>query len=525
IVEPWVTTNAPEVLEDIDIGDRAVVKKGRLPEEIWDSVDILFLSMAYPNPFRLRLVYEAAKRNIPVTAVEEVNQLALNDGIINHYFLPIDHFGVPSKVEKEKFMALGIPRETLSVTGWPFFNRDAAADQWSDFDLKKEYNVPGEKKCCLLVLGSLKEFDIVSLESRKVRREILEIVSGGLTQEYQLLIKPHPIETESALRDIQKQVPDAILITPKHPIEPLLMQADVIVNRGNSQVVLLAMKRPKPLIVVPAGLNTIFHGNIDHIIARSPAQFKELLEIYSQKRTTSYEQLLNIHYPLNQEEALTQVNQLFQRALETGVPTGKDKTGNKTENKTYTIAILFAFLEDISMANQVLETGRERESERDKSIVGLLKKLFRKDIRADEFKELLDFFPAAIQRWHLQALFIRSLYQSGDKQAIQSGIGLMEGFDGSVNPHYFIHEIVKCIELVFKIGQEEKAEALINKFYGDYAVFDYFKQAFNMMRFVYNGHRNGYTFRKTLWLISHLNKGYTRKYIKEKLTRMIGVRS
>jgi hypothetical protein len=235
IVEPWVKEKAAEVLDNIDGVDRVFVENNRVPEKVWrEHMDILFLSMAYPNRFRLHLVDEAAKRNIPVIAIEEVNQLALNDGIINHYFLPLDYLGVPSEVEKEKFMELGISEEEVIVTGWPFFDKEAAAapGHGGEDDGKEQYGVPGEseKKYCLLVLGSLKEQDMVSLETRGVRHKILEVISAGLPGDYRLLIKPHPIETESGLEDIRSQVPGAVLLDPKFPIEPLLARADVVVK-------------------------------------------------------------------------------------------------------------------------------------------------------------------------------------------------------------------------------------------------------------------------------------------------------
>jgi hypothetical protein len=286
IVESWVKEKAPEVLNHIKPGDRVTAEHGRLPQGAWKArgkpIDILFLSTAHPNPFRLHLVYEAAKQSIPVIAIEEVNQLALNDSIINHYFLPVDCLGVPSVIEKDKFIELGIPGDTIMVTGWPFFDYKAALEDHRYFDMRKKYNIQPDKKCCLLVLGSLKERDMVSLESRGVRQEILDIVSRGLPPEgYQLLIKPHPIEIEAELQEIQTQVPDAVLLNPKHPIEPLLAQTDLVVNRGNSQVTLLALLKNKPLIVVPAGLKTIFHGILDSIISNSASEFRRLLVDYS----------------------------------------------------------------------------------------------------------------------------------------------------------------------------------------------------------------------------------------------------
>jgi hypothetical protein len=504
ILEPWVKEKAAEVLENMEPGNLAVVENGQLSREAWEHVGALFLSMAYPNRFRLELVYEAAKRDIPVIAIEEVNQLALNDGVINHYFLPLDYIGVPSDEEREKFLQLGVPGEAVMVTGWPFFDYETALKNHRYFDMRIKYDLPAQVKCCLLVLGSLKESDMVSLETRKVRQEILQIVSGGLPDTYRLLIKPHPIETETGLAEIQRQVPDAIVLDPKYPIEILLSQSDLVVNRGNSQVTLLAMILEKPVIVVPAGLKTIFHGTADFLISNSPTEFRRILGEYSRGEEKGYSKILSTHFPFTQKQTMEKVNHLFSTAL-------KKRPTNNMDKKIY-ISVLFAFLGDMGRAKEIVLEFSQHEK------VVLLKKLYHHVISPGEFRILLDYFPGKIMRWHLQALFIRSLIKGKSRKA-EAGyqLPLLEGFDGEVNPHYFMEDIVNRVELEYRAGNETKAEELIEKFYEDYSVFDYYKQAFDMLRFVYHNRRKYWSFRKTLWLLRNLNKAYTRKFIKENL--------
>lgn len=505
IVEPWMIEKAPEVLEKIEKRDLVIKENKGLPQRVWETtVNILFLSMAYPNPFRLHLVDEAAQRDIPVMAIEEVNQLALNDGIINHYFLPIDYFGVPSVVEKGKFMELGVPGKAIEVTGWPFFDEEAAAKKRYDIDIKEQYAIPRDKKCCLLVLGSLKEYDMVSLETRGVRFEILDVVSKGLPGDYQLLIKPHPIETKTALEEIKNQVPNAILLNPKHPIEPILAQSEVVVNRGNSQVTLLAMKQNKPLIVVPVGLRTIFHNSMNPVIANSSRQFKRILQHYSSGQTEDYQKILRTHFPLTQEQALVKVKELFRAALEKGV---FDSSGKKIY-----ISILYAFLEDTARAKEIADAVPEN------GIVSLLKKLYDRIILPGEFKTLLNHFPGKITRWHLQALFVRVLLKSMKKNFLSQGVGLLEGFGGEVNPHYFIDEIIGRIELEYQRGDKAAAQQFFEKYCEDYSVFHYYKQAFDMLHYVYQRHPKHPKLFKTLWLLKNWNKNYTRKFIKGRVT-------
>jgi hypothetical protein len=505
IVEPWVGEKAAEVLEPIAPEDRVTVTAGRIPAALWETVDILFLCMAYPNPFRLYLVDEAAARGIPSASIEEVNQLALNDGIIDHYFLPLDYLGVPSEVEKEKFADLVISKRSLKVTGWPFFDREAALKSGGANgvqDLKKQYKIPGDQKCCLLVLGSLKEHDQVSLETRRVRYEILDIVTGGLAPGCRLLIKPHPIETEAGLRGIGERAPGAVIIDPKQPIEPLLELADAVINRGNSQVTLLAMLRGKPVIVVPAGLTTIFHGCLDSIIAQTPDQFRRLLDRYTAGWRADYSEILDTHFPLTREQSLQKVTNMFRAALR------RKRTTDM--NKEAYLAILHAFLGNTRRAGEI---AGKLENE---AVSQLLTKFFRGSIDYTEIKILMGLFPDKVMRWHLQALAIRKLITHNIKKG--EDLSLLGGFDGDVNPHYFIREIMARIELEYRAGNKLKAEELTGKFHGDYSIFDFYKQAFDMLEYVYRTGNGGF-FRKIQWYIKNPTKAYARHRIKKKLAR------
>lgn len=510
IVEPWIHEKAPEVLDDTRKDDRIEAKNNRLPDDVWNEpVDMLFMFMAYPNRFRAQLLYEAARRNIPAVALEEVNQLGLNNGTINHYFLPLDCIGVASPIEKSGFVELGAPEHCVEVTGWPFFSGAEAWKSYQDSGKgRQELGIPPGKKSCLLVLGSLKENDKVSRETFGVRKSLLEHVSEGLSAQYQLMVKPHPVDTDSSWRGRLKEVPGIVVIDPKHPIEPLLALADLVVSRGNSQIALLAMLRQKPLIVVPEGLTTIFHGTLDSVISNSKADFRRILSGYEKGKAFAYEEILKSHLPLSREESLLKIKELFQSA--------PGKATQKKEWKTFLLSIQFAFLGDVTGAKIVAEgiPSKPRKS--------LLEKLFDWSIEREEFIALLDYYPEKIIRWHLQALFIRMLLNDRNKDVVGKAVRCLEGFDGSVNPHYFIDDILGRIELEYLAGRRQEAEELFDRFHGEYSVISYYRQAFDMLRSVYRGHGRNHNIRKKMWLLFHINHGYSRSYLKNKLRRSLG---
>ncbi len=493
---------APEVLDNIKKEDRVEAKNDRLPDDVWEEpIDLLFMFMAYPNLFRLQLVYEADKRGIPAVALEEVNQLALNNGIINHYFLPLDRIGVASPMEKSGFVELGVSDHCVEVTGWPFFSDAEAWRSCHDTGKGRALGIPSGKKSCLLILGSLKENDKVSLETNDVRKSLLEHVSGGLPEHYQLVVKPHPVDTESSWRGLKKEFPGIILIDPKHPIEPLLAHSDLVVSRGNSQIALLALLRQKPLIVVPEGLTTIFHGCLDSVISSSPSEFRRILSGYERGKAVEYEGILKSHMSLTREESLLRIKALFQPAPK--------KAARDRERKILFLSIQFAFLGDVTRAKIVAD---EEPPERK---ILLLKKLFDRSIEREEFIALLDYFPEKVIRWHLQALFIRMLLFGRDTDLIEKAVSTLEDFDGSVNPHYFIDDLLGRIELEYLAGRDEDADRLFDRFKSEYSDISYYRQAFDMLRFVYRGHKKNHNLRIKLWLFFHIHQGYCREYIKK----------
>lgn len=502
IIEPWLTEQSPDALEGIKPKDRVFTEAGGLPASVWEErPDMIFLSMAYPNLFRLWLVREAEKRNIPVTAIEEVNQLALNDGVINHYFLPLDYLGAPSEVERERFLALGMTRTHIEVTGWPFFDPETALRHHHDVFWKENYNLSGREKFCLLILGSLKERDIVSLETRRVRQEILHIVTAGLPDEYQLIIKPHPVETEDGIAEIKSLAPNAIIVGATTPIEPLLLRCHVVVNRGNSQVSLLAMLQDKPIVAVPVGLKTIFHGLMDEILVCSPESFRKIMLRYRQISQFNYREMLHLHFPYSHEKAFLKVKELFHTALTRPLPPNPQK-------KIF-ISVLYAFLGDTGQAAEILTSFQENRTRE------LLISLYRRRITPAKFRELMTLVSGSVERWHLQALFIRRLRQCKNKKCIMESLPLLEDFDGDVNPHYFIDEILSRIELEYKGGRPAAAQYLLEKFRDDFSIYEYYRQGFDMMESVYSS-GNAFTLRKILWLIKNFRNKFTRRYLKER---------
>ena len=90
------------------------------------------------------------------------------------------------------------------------------------------------------------------------RRHVLKLLYS-LGSEYEIIIKLHPRENiEFETRRIHKILPNAFVLGGDYKVHQLLSLADVIINRGNSQIALEAIWMDKPLIIIPQELETIF---------------------------------------------------------------------------------------------------------------------------------------------------------------------------------------------------------------------------------------------------------------------------
>ncbi|HJO95129.1 MAG TPA: hypothetical protein QF753_17165 [Victivallales bacterium] len=188
--------------------------------------------MAYPTLERLLLQEYCLVNDIPCVAIEEVNQLSLNNGRINHYFTPLDAIAVPSEVEKQKLINQHIYCKNLINTRWGFYDR-----------LVKKAKIEKQKKILLFLSPHFKD-DSVSNETDKMRILILKIVKKLIEQTgYKLSIKLHPIEkNDLGVKKLLKKVNiKAKLISNFSNTSELIASYDLILNRGNSQTIFEAL--------------------------------------------------------------------------------------------------------------------------------------------------------------------------------------------------------------------------------------------------------------------------------------------
>lgn len=225
------------------------------------------------EPFALELVAWAKLRQIPVMAIEEVAQLALNQYDINNYDAPFDCLFVASPDERRRFLDLGYPADILRLSGLlanDRFNQEHTGRSASLFDA---LGIPAGSKPIVYTTSPFRSrLALHNKDDQEFREQILnELANAARRTSRKVVVKLHPNENlENNRQFIKKHISNAIVIGREISMHELLPVSGVIVNRGNSQTCLDAVLRGVPTVVAACGLRTLFHRDggayiVEHI--------------------------------------------------------------------------------------------------------------------------------------------------------------------------------------------------------------------------------------------------------------------
>ena len=256
--------------------ENVVLVDDQVPDALWSGdVRAVIFSTAQRWQAPINLLRSALEHDVPTIAIEESNQIALNHGTVINYVLPVDHVLVASSHERQGMIEAGVPERRVEVTGWPFYAGQigkTAPDRLRA--MKERLGLKPERPAATLTLTGLYDAG----ESPAVRRRQLTLAAQGLPPEYQLVVKPHPIEKLEVLMPFVTQcAPRAKVIEGMVRIDDVLEATDVLLNRGVSQVCIEALFREIPVIVLDTGVHTPFHGLAQDLIVEEPEDLARAL--------------------------------------------------------------------------------------------------------------------------------------------------------------------------------------------------------------------------------------------------------
>jgi len=429
------------------------------PDKLFEGdVRALVMSIAAISPMAAALIEEAVDRNIPVIAIEEVVQLALNQGAINHYLMPVDHLLVASDYERRAFVKVGISHEKIQVTGWPFYSGlDVSPTTERRRLLRSRFDLPEDGVVVTLFLSALKhQRDASTLETPAIRDKILSIAADGIPERVNLVIKPHPIEDMEAARNhIQTICPRARIIAGETAVGDVLDVTDVCLNRGNSQVVIESLLRRIPTLVLPCGLRTLFHGLADEAIVADPADLTRLIELVLDGGLSDNGRILATHFPWSPEEALHKVADCIREIA-------ADRILNMRE-RDWIDLVLYRGMVGGDEAGRKLITRVVAKGRIAEDLLHSLERWLARRASVEDLRRILDNADAPYQRPLALSGWIRQLFENKERPRSEEMevIQLHGPYPPAFNAHDYVRHATMLSDLYIRMDRLDLAREVL----------------------------------------------------------------
>jgi tetratricopeptide (TPR) repeat protein len=256
-----VAPGIAQALSEQGIDSIEIDQESEFEKQLPNDPAILALGAVF-EPFALDLFAWAKLRHIPVIAIQEVAQLALNQFDINNYDAPFDRLFVASPDEHRRFLDLGYPSQMLSVSGLLANERFGANQNTRGNELLLKIGLSDGKKPIVYTTSPLRgRLSIHNKDDLHFREAVLsQIAAASLQTGRKAVIKLHPNEDLKAIQErIRKVIPDGIVLGREANMDELFPVTGILINRGNSQTCLEAVLRGIPTVVTACGLKTLFH--------------------------------------------------------------------------------------------------------------------------------------------------------------------------------------------------------------------------------------------------------------------------
>jgi len=427
----------------------------RIPSSLWDgNVRVIVFSSTQLRQTPVSLLEAASRRGIPTLAIEESNQVALNGGRINNYLLPVDHLLVASESELQGMIAAGVPEKRIKVTGWPFF-----IGQVGKFDpkltrtKKVHFKLDPDRPVASLTLTALGDAG----ESPKVRSRQLTLAAQGLPDNYQLVVKPHPIEPFERLEPfIREYAPHAHVIPGKVPILELLQATNVLLNRGASQVCFEALLQNIPVLILDTGITTPFHNLVpNELIIYEPSDIVKALGKFSGKQNVSqvYKSFMASHLPYPPEQAQFLTCKAIEKIA------SQSKRASVSEAKWFYLALLQAW---VGNSNKAFSNLTQCQSKEYKPATKALRALIHYQASQSDLETLKRFLGSRFSNSLLQSLWILQL---GDRKAkpTEKELEWLQNFPPFINTSWFIPLTKLWATILIRSGEKEGLELFVKR--------------------------------------------------------------
>lgn len=453
---PWFAWRPPSLA-----GVEAVALRfRRLPKGLWRGrVGALLFATAQPRSAPIRLLAAAMERGVPTIGLEETYQMALNGGRVHNYVLPLDRVLVASAVERDGFVRAGVPPHRLEITGWPFGPGQTAPIAVSRAQqARQRLRVDPDRRIAVLILSGLHEAG----EDWEARHRQLALVVEGLPNEYRLYVRPHPAERLAPCRAwLARRAPAARLLEGSAPIEEVLEAADIVINRGASQVCMEALVRDLPLVILETAWPTAFYELMPEVVARAPAEVPVVLDrvLQPERRRALYERFLGTQVMAPPSVAREHVCRRMRDIAERGVAS---QDGERS-GQWFRLALYAAWRGERRVATQACAQAARSQT----LPCDALERLIRCRAQQGDLMSLQVAIGEAFDATILRALWIRQLWiqRAAPDEATQRWIGR---FPPSVNTPWFVADTQRWAVVLQRHRLHEALIALVEQVWQEY---------------------------------------------------------
>jgi len=416
---PWMSKYGPDRLP----ADALSFDRDRVPKDLSPGgFEAVVFSTVQPRPAPLNLLHWALWNDLPAIAIQESNQLALSSGRFNNYLAPVDHVLVASASEQAHLAATGVDPERIEITGWPFYTHSGPVPDETRRAAKMRLGLDPESLVAVLTLTAYRD----SGESEGVRIEQLRMAREGLSTAYQLVIKPHPIESMTVLRRfVEDYARGATILDGTIPIDDLLNAADVLLNRGVSQVCFEALLKAIPVVVLDVGDHTPFHDSAPRVVASDSRAVSEIVRGIEKSANpmAPYRSVLDRHMPFTSIRAKEITCERISSIIET-------HSAHRRNKQWLEFALTYAWQVDRHVALSVLRGV-------DCGALGhAMSKLMRRRATEQDLELLVAHWRGQYAEQMLLCLLCEQL-RAGKRHVEQFHLDLMRRFISPVNLHLY----------------------------------------------------------------------------------------
>lgn len=411
-------------------GDNSTIlfKNGCLPARALDGVSAVLLFTAQPRIPPANLIERAALASIPVIVIEEVYQMMLEQGMVNNYLLPVDYLLAASDYERQDFISLGVEPDRVETTGCMFVSgkETVASAAGSRKKLIDDLGLSAKGKIAVLTL----RYITPNGETLNVRRDTLALLQRGLPDNYELIVKPHPGERGNDLKEfIARYAPRAKMVDGRRPITDVLDMADLVFDRGNSQTVVDALARGVPVLAVPMGKRTLFHGVADNVIINSEDDIKDALMRVESQGMSLYKGVRDKYLSIPRDDAV-------RRTIDRVVEITSDRSLRRPFYRLTELGLFWAWMGYAPKALSVLKKIKSL-SDYDAEFACAAARLVSKRPLDKDMTCLKQWGQSGYKQWILQSLYIKHKYYDGSRLSIEDARWL-SGYPPRMNRSQFV---------------------------------------------------------------------------------------